>query len=95
MPSREVIERAQRRLDEAVEEFFVAMGWNQGITTAWALISHQHILRSDGSDTNSAHNMAFMNGSLPDHVAAGLFLMGMDTVRGVGRFGLARGDEEP
>jgi len=94
MPNRQVADAAQRKLDHAIDEFFREMGWDRGVTTGWALISHQHLVDDEG-DVNSSHNIAYMGGSLPDHVAAGLFLIGLDTVRGLGRFGLGSGDTQP
>lgn len=84
---------AQRRLDDAVNEYFVAMGWKRrGILTAWALISSvAHV--ENGKDAES-YPIVYMHGELPDHTARGLFSIADDIVRGVGRWGRDRSDED-
>lgn len=88
MPDSEAMKAAQRKLDQAVETFMreSGIGVEGKVMTAWALVAHHHGF-GDTGDEESFHGIAYMNGSLPDHVALGLFQIAADTVRGVGRWG--------
>lgn len=86
MPTGDEAKAAQCRLDDAVTEFLRAMGWGQGmITTGWALVAHQAGFNDEGEDT-SGYPVVYQGGSMADHAAIGLFQVGIDTVRGVGRW---------
>lgn len=77
----------QEKLDAAVEEFFRAKGW-PGFCDGWVLVAHQAKLE----ESESVCPIVYMGGSLPDHVAIGLLQIGMDRVRGIGRWGAANED---
>jgi hypothetical protein len=89
--SKEEERAAQRILDEAVENFIRVMKWGEGmVMTGWALVGHQAGFDDEGND-RSSYPIIYQGGSMPDHAAIGLFRIGIDTVRGVGRWGT---DEE-
>lgn len=48
---------------------------DQGVVTAWALVAHTHSFDEEG-DAQSAYYHLYSGGSVPDHVALGLFRMG-------------------
>jgi hypothetical protein len=72
--------QAQRKMDEAVNEFLVAYGWNEGVTLSWALVAHQILPPTEDGYDQSAYPVVYMGGSLPDHIAIGLFNMGLEFV---------------
>lgn len=85
MPDKDTIVAAQRKLDAAVDEFMAVMEWNAGVTTAWAMVAHQHEFSPEG-DVMSAYQCIYKGGSLADHQALGLFDIAKDNVRGIGRW---------
>lgn len=78
---------SQRKLDSAVDQFIVENDTEGGrITTAYMLVSHQQGYDDQGMEVSS-YVIAYMNGSLPDHVALGLLSVASDTIRETGRWG--------
>lgn len=74
---------AQAGLDDAVREFMGRIGWDEPmLLTGWVLVAHL----TDGGD-RCGYPVIFAGGSLPDHQAVGLLQVGLDTARGVGRWG--------
>lgn len=85
-PTPEEQRLAQKRLDEAVEEWLKSNGF-KGICTGWVLVGHMHdVDNEDGSLDLSSYPIAMMGESLPDHVALGLLDVGVNFVRGTGRW---------
>ncbi len=85
-------EAIQRDLDEAVERYFKASGW-EGFISGWVLIAHQHLLdETTGKVTKSGHPLVYMGGTMEDHVSLGLLQVAKDVIRGVGRW--ARDDDD-
>ena len=83
-PTPEDRKRAQKLLDEAVEEWLRVNDFN-GICTSWVMVSHLH--NHDGDDgALSSYPIAFMNGDVPFHISIGLLTTGNDVVRGLGRW---------
>jgi hypothetical protein len=60
--------------------FLVAYGWNEGVTLSWALVAHQILPPTEDGYDQSAYPVVYMGGSLPDHIAIGLFSMGLEFV---------------
>jgi hypothetical protein len=48
---------------------------DNGVVTAWACVVHTHSFDEDGH-TQSAYYQLYSGGSVPDHVALGLYKMG-------------------
>ena len=75
---------AQRKLDDAVEQFFRDMGWApETLLTSWILVGFQTGF-DDGGNQTSGYAVVHMGGGQPDHVAIGLLECGKDMLRGVG-----------
>lgn len=95
MPSKEEIKAIQQRFDNAVDEFFKAMGWGEDmVTTSWGLVGHQTKFDETG-DTVSSYPIVYARGQQPDHILIGLFTMGVDIVRGINRYYQRDDDSEP
>ena len=82
-PTEDEKKAAQKRLDEAVEDWIRANKYT-GLCTGWILSGH--MMDSDGEDDLSSYVIAYMHGSIPDHVARGLLSGAADIIRGVGRW---------
>jgi hypothetical protein len=86
--------KAQSDLDEAVDRFISLNGWNKGqVVTGWVLVAASAGYDEQGAAISS-HPIAYMGGSLPDHIALGMFQIASDTVRGVGRWARAEDDDD-
>lgn len=85
-------QKAQRALDNAVEEYFKAHEWDRGmILTGWVLVSHQ--AGYENGEDKEAYPIIYMDGSLSDHVAIGLLNVGIDIVRGV-KYAAEKGESD-
>lgn len=77
--------KAREALEEAIQNYISAAGWNQNmVTTGWITVVDQRGF-SDGEGI-SGYPLIYMGGSMPDAQAIGLLQIGMDVVRGVGRW---------
>lgn len=86
-------DKAQQELDTAIEKYFKDCGW-EGFITGWVLVAHQHRLNPEtGKVEDSAHPLAYMGGTMPDHIAIGLITTARDIIRGVGRWAHTEDEE--
>lgn len=73
--------KAQHDLDNMVQEFLNVHGWNDtGVLTAYALVCHVGGAVGDDGSVKSGYPIIYLGSECPDHVAEGLFRMGLDRI---------------
>jgi hypothetical protein len=71
---------ALRALEQAVENYIMAAGWADHVTTGWALVVDQFGYELDGT-TTSGVGIVYRGGSMPSTQAIGMFILAADSVR--------------
>lgn len=70
--------QVQRELDDLVAKFMRIHGWDDtGVLTAYALVAHIGGATNAEGDDLSGYPVVYLGGTCPDHVAEGLFHMGI------------------